>query len=154
MGLRLINHNSSQCRYLLSEAGQKHCWNQWIREKNILVHSWMLANDWNFIVYLVRLCLGRRGREKDMLALLCEQGSEVCISWKPCITREKPPSQSWGKQDKMALFCLEDAVKARIMKQNCDGSSTEHFVSTYAVLSTYLNLEAVTHCLMFSWGNK
>lgn len=54
----------------------------------------------------------------------------------------------------MALFCLEDAVKARIMKQNCDGSTTEHFVSTYAVLSTYLNLEAVTHCLMFSWGNK
>lgn len=152
MGLRLINHNSSQCRSLLSEACQKHCWNQWISEKT--THSWMLANDWDIIVYLVRLCVERRGREQDVLAMLCEQGSDVFIRWKPCVPREKLPSQSWGKQDKMALFCLEDAAKARIMKQNCDSSTTEHFVNTYAVLSTCLNLEAVTHCLMFSWGNK
>lgn len=106
MGLRLINHNSSQCRYLLSEAGQKHCWNQWIREKNILMHSWMLANDWNFNVYLVRLCLGKRGREKDMLALLCEQGSEVCISWKPCINKRKAtlPKLRKARQNGSVLF--------------------------------------------------
>lgn len=37
---------------------------------------------------------------------------------------------------------------------NCDGSAAEHFLSIPSILSTCINLGAVTHCLMFSWKKK